>query len=185
MAYSERIVDALALTHELHRDQQRKGSRTPYITHLMSVAALVGEFGGDEDQFIAALLHDAVEDQGGLKVLERIRKRFGARVADYVWVCTDAHETPKPPWRTRKEQHIAKVAGTSPAIKLIVAADKLHNVRSIRTDLRQHGEEVWKRFSGGREGSLWYYREMLAALRRDWEHPILEELRGALEGLDA
>lgn len=184
MSYSERIVDALALTHALHRDQRRKGSDTPYLTHLLSVAALVGEFGGDEDQFIAALLHDAVEDQGGLEVLEQIRERFGARVADYVWVCTDAHENPKPPWKTRKENHIAEVTDACPEIKLIVAADKLHNARSIRTDLRQHGESVWQRFKGGREGSLWYYREMLAALGRNWEHPILDELRDALEALE-
>lgn len=176
MTYTGRIVEAFTLTWELHAAQKRKGSGVPYITHLMSVAAIVGEFGGDEDQFIAALLHDAVEDQGGLAVLDQVRETFGGRVADLVWGCSDAHEDPKPPWQERKENHIAEVADDGPDLKLIVAADKLHNARSIVTDLRHDGPCVWNRFSGGRDGTLWYYREMLKALRTDWDHPILIEL---------
>jgi (p)ppGpp synthase/HD superfamily hydrolase len=180
MEYSERVVDAMAFMYELHRKQVRKGSEAPYITHLFAVASLVGEYGGDEDQFIAALLHDAVEDQGGLATLERIREKFGPRVAELVWGCSDTDVEPKPPWRKRKEIYIAALAGESPALRLISAADKLHNIRSVVRDLRQHGTEVWTRFKGKRDGSLWYYDAVYAALSNEWEHPILRELAEAL-----
>ncbi len=176
MEYSPRIVDAFALMYELHRTQVRKGSHVPYITHLMGVAAIVGRYGGDEDQFIAALLHDAVEDQGGLETLERIREAFGDTVAAYVEGCTDADTEPKPPWQERKEQFIASMAHASPDQRLIVAADKLHNARSIVSDMHEWGNGVWKRFKGGREGTLWYYSEMVRALSEGWSHRILREL---------
>ena len=176
MEYSDQSLDAFSLMHELHRDQRRKGSGTPYIAHLLSTAALVAEYGGDEEQFIAALLHDAVEDRGGLATFERIRVQFGERVAGFVWLCSDSHSTPKPPWRERKVNHIMAVAQAGPDAKLIVAGDKLHNARSIVSDLRIHGESVWGRFQGGKEGSLWYYRAMLEGLRRNWCSPILDDL---------
>lgn len=173
------------MAHELHACQQRKGSGTPYLNHLLSVAALVGEYGGDEDQFIAALLHDAVEDQGGKPTLERIRDNFGDTVANLVWECSDSHSEPKPSWQARKDNHIAHVMTSKPVLRLIIAADKLHNAQSIRRDLRQHGTEVWKRFKGGRKGMVWYLEAMLDALRNGWEHPILDELESVINDLTA
>lgn len=181
MTYSDRVREAFDLSFELHAGQTRKGSEAPYFAHLLSVAGQVGHCGGDEDQVIAALLHDAVEDQGGLPTLERIRAAFGDRVAGFVLACSDSTATPKPPWRTRKEAYLARVAGEPPELKLIVTADKLDNARSIVRDMRQCGNAVWDRFIGKREGSLWYYQEMAAALGTDWHHPLLDELRACVE----
>lgn len=184
MTPTRRVADALGLMFELHHTQRRKGANVPYITHLMAVAALVGEHGGDEDQFIAALLHDAVEDQGGPATLARIRALFGDGVAAYVDECSDTDAVPKPPWQERKEAHVAHVAQASAGLKLIVAADKLHNLRSTLRDLHAQGDPLWARFRGGRDNSLWYYRAMLAALRMNWEHPILVEYALALHQLE-
>jgi (p)ppGpp synthase/HD superfamily hydrolase len=175
----------MKLMFELHADQTRKGVDTPYITHLLTVAATVGEFGGDEDQFIAALLHDAVEDQGGAPTLVRIREQFGARVANFVEGCTDAYGKPKPPWRERKEKHIEKIRHAAPEQRLIVIADKLHNATSILRDLRQSGPSVWDRFTAKRDGSLWYYEAMLDALDDGWSHPLVDELRETIRSLKA
>ena len=184
MAYSDRIAEAFALAHELHQHQVRKGSGVPYIAHPMAVAALVAEFGGSEEQVAAALLHDTVEDCGGLPVLERIREQFGDRVADYVWQCSDSHEAPKPPWQDRKEEHVRVVTEGSPELKLIIAADKLHNGRAILRDLQVHGDAIWARFKGGKDATLWYYHAMAKGLRKDWDHPILDELDHTLHALD-
>jgi GTP pyrophosphokinase len=151
----------------------------------MSVAAMVGEHDGDEDQFIAALLHDAVEDGEGRKTLEEIREAFGDRVAELVEGCTDAFDRPKPPWLERKQAYIQHIASASPELRLIVAADKLHNVSVITRDLAAEGPTVWDRFQGKREGSLWYYAEILAALSEGWDHPLLHELRRAVQRLKA
>lgn len=185
MGYSTRIDDAFAFAHRVHRDQRRKGSGAPFITHIMSVAALVGEFGGNEDQFVAALLHDAVEDGEGRKTLAEIRQAFGDRIGDLVEGCTDAFTKPKPPWLERKKNFIQAVRGASPDLRLIVAADKLHNVRIITRDLREEGSVVWERFQGRRDGSLWYYTEILGVLSEGWEHPILDELEKAVADLQA
>jgi GTP pyrophosphokinase len=176
LEYSNRVVDAFAYAHELHREQVRKQSDVPYITHLIAVAALVGGGGGDEDQFIAALLHDAAEDQGGYETLEAIRGRFGDTVAGYVAGCTDAFENPKPDWRERKTRYIAHVSGASEKQKLIVASDKLHNARCILSDLQSRGDGIWDMFNKGREATLWYYAEMVRNLGNGWDHPILREL---------
>lgn len=183
MGYSRALVDAFAMAHELHRDQRLKGANRPYLAHLMDVAALVAGYDGDEEQVIAALLHDAVEDQGGRPVLDRIRDRFGERVAAYVECCSDTDQTPKPPWRERKAAFIARAGAFSPEVRLIVAADKLANVRSMIRDYRQVGDRLWERFNGGRDGTLWYHEELLAALERGWAHPMLELLRDAIRGL--
>lgn len=155
-----RFADALSYAFELHADQTRKGVETPYIAHLLSVCALVIENGGDEDQAIAALLHDAVEDQGGLSTLEAIGERYGGHVAQIVAGCTDAYTNPKPPWRTRKEVYLAELRLADADIQLVSLADKLHNARCILMDLQQSGKVVWGRFNGGKEGSLWYYRSL-------------------------
>jgi (p)ppGpp synthase/HD superfamily hydrolase len=165
MPYTSRFDDALVYASDLHREQTRKGSDIPYVPHLLGVAALVGEAGGSEDQVIAALLHDAVEDQGGLLVLDEIRRRFGGAVSEMVKSCTDSVETPKPPWRPRKEKYVAHVAEAEPDALLVSIADKLYNSRTILLSLRSEGEAVWDRFSGKRDGSLWYYRALVTAFR--------------------
>jgi (p)ppGpp synthase/HD superfamily hydrolase len=157
---SHRFVLAFEYAFELHVLQMRKGTTVPYMTHLMSVAALVLENGGDEDQAIAGLLHDAVEDQGGLEILAVIQDRFGERVARIVEGCTDATTIPKPPWRARKEQYIAHLNHADMDIQLVSLADKLHNARTLLADLQTVGPTVWKRFNGGKEGTLWYYRAL-------------------------
>ncbi|ASJ92238.1 HD domain-containing protein [Porphyrobacter sp. CACIAM 03H1] len=162
---TDRFDDALAYASHLHRAQRRKGSEIPYVSYLLAVAAIALENRADEDQAIAALLHDAVEDQGGLAQLEAIRARFGGGVAEIVADCTDAHEEPKPAWRPRKEAYIASLTH-KPARSLAVSlADKTHNASAINADLRAMGEAVWSRFTGGREGTLWYYRALAEAFR--------------------
>jgi (p)ppGpp synthase/HD superfamily hydrolase len=157
---TERFGEALALASHLHREQIRKGADIPYISHLLAVSALVIEHDGDEDQAIAALLHDAVEDQGGMETAGEIERRFGKRVARIVLDCTDAHTTPKPPWRARKEAYLASLHQKPPDSLLVSLADKTHNASAIRRDLQRGGPSVWSRFSAGRDGSLWYYRAL-------------------------
>lgn len=183
MPYSKRFDEAFLLAHDLHREQVRKGGNIPYITHLMAVAAIVAEFGGDEDQAIAALLHDAVEDQGGRPTLERIRAQFGDRVAGYVEGCTDAFTKPKPPWSERKEAFIEAARNAPPGLKLIIAADKLHNVRAMIADYRRVGEGLWDRFTADREQTLWYHEAVSRALAENWEHPLAHELFDAVDVL--
>jgi (p)ppGpp synthase/HD superfamily hydrolase len=156
-----RLIDALAYAATAHAGQVRKGSSIPYFSHLLAVAAIVLEYGGDEDTAIAALLHDVVEDAGGQPRLADVRARFGAAVADIVEGCSDADTIPKPPWRGRKETYIARLTGESAAVQLVSAADKLHNARSLLADHFEMGPALWDRFSGGREGTLWYYRTLV------------------------
>lgn len=162
---TERFDDALAYASRLHRTQTRKGSGIPYISHLLAVAAIALENGADEDQAIAALLHDAVEDQGGLPRLEDIRALYGDGVAQIVADCTDSHAEPKPAWHPRKEAYIAGLASKSPRSLAVSLADKTHNAAAINADLRAHGEAVWSRFTGGKGGTLWYYRALANAFR--------------------
>lgn len=183
MRYSDDVADAFKFAFELHRSQTRKGSEVPYVTHLMGVASLVGENGGNSEQVIAALLHDAVEDQGGQETLERIRTRFGEKVASYVAVCSDSDTCPKPPWQERKQAYLRAIAAAPPGARLIVAADKLHNARSITSDLKRVGNAVWRRFQGGRDGTLWYHGEIVYALSQGWPHPILNDLADAVDAL--
>ncbi len=181
---SERFVSAFEVAFQLHGSQMRKGSDIPYMSHLLGVASMVMEDDGVEDEVIAALLHDAVEDQGGLPTLELIQENFGTRVASLVAFCTDTIETPKPPWKERKLAVIQKVALASKSEHKILLADKLHNLRTIRNAVKRYGESVWQRFKGGREGSLWYYRELLASFRARGNHPYLDEMESALEALE-
>jgi (p)ppGpp synthase/HD superfamily hydrolase len=155
-----RFLRAFLFVAEKHKNQARKASTIPYIAHLMGVASLVLEAGGDEDLAIAALLHDVVEDCGGEPMLREVRRRFGNRVAKVVDGCTDAYETPKPPWRERKENYIRRLKKEDAGTRLVSAADKLNNVRSILSDYRAIGESIWSRFSGGKDGTLWYYRTL-------------------------
>lgn len=159
-----RFEEALIYAARLHAAQKRKASDIPYIAHLLGVTSLVLEDGGDEEQAIAALLHDGIEDQGGAATREEIRRRFGDRIAAWVDACTDSETIPKPPWRERKLRLLEQARSCGPEVRRILAADKLHNVRSVISDYRRLGDAIWPRFTEGRAGTLWYYREMAAAL---------------------
>jgi (p)ppGpp synthase/HD superfamily hydrolase len=161
---SEKFIQAVDHANEAHKGHMRKGTQIPYISHLMAVASLVMESGGSEDEIIAALLHDAVEDCGGKPVLDKIKKRFGQSVASIVDDCTETYEDPKPPWKGRKESYISHIKEGSPSVRLVSCADKLHNVRCLLSDYRQVGEVLWDRFSASKEETLWFYQSMADVL---------------------
>jgi len=175
---SERFERALIYATVIHAGQLRKATNTPYISHLLGVASSALEFGASESEAIGALLHDAGEDAGGAGRIQDIRIRFGEEVAAIVEGCTDTVQTPKPPWRKRKEDYIAHLGSADLSTLLVSASDKLHNARSILRDLRQHGDEVWSRFNGGKDGSLWYYRALVSEFRkhRDSNSELIDEL---------
>jgi (p)ppGpp synthase/HD superfamily hydrolase len=181
---TSRFDEALDLASELHRTQARKGTQIPYLSHLLVVAGIALEHGATEDEAIAALLHDAVEDQGGPPTLDRIRAEFGDVVAEIVESCSDTDEIPKPPFRERKERYIAKIHSKSASVRLVSAADKLHNARAILADYRVLGEALWERFNGGREGTLWYYRALAAALANAGRTPLVDELERTVEEIE-
>jgi (p)ppGpp synthase/HD superfamily hydrolase len=185
MRLSPRYEAALVMATQLHADQMRKGTGIPYISHLLGVSSLVLEHGGTEDQAIAGLLHDAVEDQGGKETLERIRKHFGSDVADMVDHCTDAYEEPKPDWGPRKEKYIAEIADMSASAALVSCADKLHNARAILSDLREIGDDLWGRFTGKKRGTLWYYRSLVDAFDKVAPGRLASELRRTVEVIES
>jgi (p)ppGpp synthase/HD superfamily hydrolase len=155
-----RFDDAFGYAHSIHGAQLRKGTRIPYISHLMTVAALVIEHGGNEVQAIAGLLHDAAEDQGGALRLQDIRDRFGDAVANIVSDCTDAWSEPKPAWRPRKEAYLKTLPNKPPSSLLVSLADKTHNAEAILFDYRELGDSLWDRFNGAADGTRWYYGEL-------------------------
>ena len=179
-----RLQRAFRYAAEKHAGQTRKQTAVPYLSHLMAVASLVLEAGGDEDMAMAALLHDVVEDCGGMPRLWEIRKQFGSRVAKIVEGCTDSFVEPKPEWLERKKNYLREVKHADAETRLVSAADKLHNVRTILADYRQDGESVWKRFSGKREGTLWYYRALSDEYRRRNPNRITRELEIAVTELE-
>jgi (p)ppGpp synthase/HD superfamily hydrolase len=168
--------EALVFSFRLHARQKRKVTNVPYISHLLSVAALVLEDGGDEEQAIAALLHDAVEDQGGIPVLDAIRTRFGYRVADIVDGCTDSYVIPKRPWRERKTNYIERLHSAHEDVRRVSLADKVHNARMIVSSLQQYGDTIWESFNGGKKGTLWYYEELLKVYRKTGNGLLIDEL---------
>lgn len=181
---SDRFNDALVYAHNLHRHQPRKGRDIPYVGHLLGVASLVLENGGDEDLAIAALLHDAVEDQGGLPRRDEIEQKYGKRVADVVMGCTDSDAVDpmqKLPWCERKVAYIAHVKDEADGgVRLVSVADKVHNARAILTDHHECGDPCFDRFSGKKDGTLWYYRSLVDAFRTAEErgHEDSELARG-------
>lgn len=185
MILSHRFTEALVYATELHATQMRKGSKIPYISHLLGVASIALEYGADEDEAIAALLHDAIEDQGGPPIRAEIRLRFGDRVTEIVDGCTDADTTPKPPWEQRKKAYLEHIPNASPSVRLVSAADKLHNVRSILKDYRMLGDFLWDRFQGGKEGTLWYYSALVEAFYQAESTPIVAELNRLVRELEA
>jgi GTP pyrophosphokinase len=173
---------ALAFANRLHAGQTRKQTDIPYISHLIGVAGIVLEYGGSRDQAIAALLHDAIEDQaegypgGAARLRADIRERFGDEVLRIVEGCTDAYTVPKPPWRQRKENYIAHLRETDDAVRLVSCADKLHNARAIVSDLRVLGDALFDRFGGGKAGTLWYYGALAETFLQQGEHRLAAEL---------
>jgi (p)ppGpp synthase/HD superfamily hydrolase len=155
---------ALTFAARLHAGQMRKGSTAPYISHLLAFTAIALDHGATETEAIAALLHDAVEDQGGPETLAKIRRRFGNQVAEIVAACSDTVESPKPPWQVRKDAFVERLRTEPYSVRLVVAADKIANVRDVLRSYRVHGNDLWLHFKGGRDGTLWYYRAVLGAL---------------------
>ncbi len=184
---SKRFQDALTYAAIKHADQTRKGSGVPYIAHLLGTASIALEYGAGEDEAIAALLHDVVEDQGGAAVLEEIREKFGAEVARIVQACSDTDQTPKPPWEERKRRYVEDLRTADRAVALVSASDKLYNAASIVRDHRRVGEALWRRFSAPKEKTIWYYGALVDALRANpaTPRPLITELTSIVEELGA
>ena len=184
---STQFKKALQYACDIHQTQVRKGGQIPYIAHLLAVASLVLEHGGGEDEAVAALLHDAVEDQG--VELDYIRSAFGENVAGLVEHCTDSFARDpkrKQPWLERKLAYIERLKTASAPALLISAADKLHNARAILGDYRDFGNAVWDRFQGSRDQVLWYYLELLAVFKASKCHPrLVRELDEVVTRLSA
>ena len=181
-----RFAAAMTYAHEVHQNQRRKGTGIPYIAHILGVTAIAIEYGANEDEAIGALLHDAAEDGGGEETLAYIRAQFGDTVADIVLGCSDSLvEDPedKLPWLERKENYLAHLENASASVCLVSAADKLHNVRSIIRDHREHGEDIWERFQGRRDGTLWYYETVADTLLRRYRSQLTRDLQEAVDEL--
>lgn len=182
--YTERLDRATALAIEDFRDISRKGSSVPYLTHLFAVTALVGEAGGDEDQLVAAMLHDWLEDVPGATE-QALEAAFGPRVCRLVLALSDATTHPKPPWLGRKRRYLVHLRDQPAEVKLVSCADKLHNCQTLVRDVGRSGAETFERFTGGLEGTLWYYASVAEALRNGWSHWLLDELEQAVAQLHA
>jgi (p)ppGpp synthase/HD superfamily hydrolase len=180
-----KFVEAVRYAAEKHGTQTRKASDIPYLGHLLSVAGLVIEADGTQTQAIAALLHDAAEDQGGEETLAEIREEFGADVATIVAECSDTFETPKPPWRQRKESYIRHLPDASDDSIIVSLADKLDNARAILRDFRAHGDELWQRFNEqDPQRHLWYYRSLLEVYSDRVDNWMVHELRDVIDALE-
>ena len=180
--YGERLDQALALVADAFRFERRKGSGIPYLTHLMQVAVTVGEYGGDENQMIAALLHDYLEDIPGATA-EDLRERFGDDVTEIVVSLTDSNTHPKPPWKERKVAYLNHLTMCPARTRLVCAADKLHNAQSMIRDHAAVGPVLWERFTASREECLWYYQSLCDKLSDGWADPLLDELHNAVRAL--
>lgn len=181
---SSRFRRALLYASRIHGSKLRKKTKIPDIGHVLGVTATALEYGANETEAIAALLHDAVEDAGGEKRLRDIRKRFGKGVAMIVEGCTDSLEERKPPWLERKKRYVVHVRRASQPTKLVSAADKLQNVRSLARCYRTEGERIWERYDSGKPGALWYYRALIKAFTGKRIAPLVRDLNLALTELE-
>jgi GTP pyrophosphokinase len=182
---SGRFFGALSYAAIEHVQQRRKGSNVPYIAHLLGVASIALEHGANEDEAIAALLHDVVEDQGGKAAADAVRSLFGDEVARIVLACSDTDATPKPPWQERKRRYIEHVKTADRSVSLVSASDKLYNALAIVRDHRQVGPDVWNRFTAGRDQILWYYESLVDAFQANAAAPaaLLGELDRAVAAM--
>jgi (p)ppGpp synthase/HD superfamily hydrolase len=177
MKLSEKFEEALIYATHAHGDQTRKKTGIPFVAHILGVTAIALEYGANETEAIGALLHDTVEDCGGADRLRDIREKFGDDVARIVDGCTDTYETPKPPWMERKRAYIKHLKDSDCPTRLVSASDKLHNTRALLAELRRHGLEVFERFAGKKDGTLWYYRTLVTAFRQHGDHSdLIDEL---------
>ena len=184
MKLSPKFEEALVYAARVHGGQLRKKTNIPYIGHLLGVTAIVLEYGANETEAIAALLHDVVEDCGGPERQCEIEEKFGKEVGEIVAGCTDTDQTPKPPWRERKETYIAHLKSASASTRLVSASDKLHNARAILHNLREGGDEIWTHFKGGKEGTLWYYRSLVTAFRKHGASALIDELERVVSEME-
>jgi (p)ppGpp synthase/HD superfamily hydrolase len=184
MLLTERFQTALVYATRLHANQTRKNTGIPYISHLLSVTALVLEAGGNEDEAIAALLHDAVEDQGGEKTRAEIREFFGEAVVTIIDGCTESDIYPKPPWKERKIKYLENIRLASSSVRLVSLADKLHNARSLFADYQNFGNGIWSNFKAGKEGTLWFYKELLEIYRHQKSDFMVEDFARILSELE-
>ncbi len=164
MQLSKHFSEALQLAHTLHQHQTRKQGQVPYISHLMGVSAIVMRYGGTEDEAIAALLHDAVEDQGGKETLAMIEAQFGKNVAHIVLGCSDSDQTPKPPWKERKDKYLAHLRMSDESILIVSASDKLYNALDCVRTHAVIGEDLWNLFNVSRDETKWYYQQIAKIL---------------------
>lgn len=187
---TSRFSEALVLASFLHRTDRRKGTPVPYVAHLLGVCDLVLTDGGDEDEAIAALLHDAIEDHGDKLTREDVEGRFGTRVRQIVEACTD---TPteyvageKPPWRQRKEPYVRHIREAAAGELRVALADKVYNARSIVADARCVGADaVFARFNAPKHDQKWYYRALVDAFRdAGCRGPLFDELGRAVSALE-
>ena len=176
--YTARFIEALRVAATIHADGVRKATTIPYVSHLLATCAIAMEHGANEDEAIAALFHDAIEDIRPVTAARATIGWFGAEVLRIVEGCTDADSDPKPAWRPRKEAYLAHLAEADRSILLVSASDKLHNARAIVGDLRTIGDQLWVRFTGSRDGTLWYYRALVDAYRENPAHvpALIDEL---------
>jgi (p)ppGpp synthase/HD superfamily hydrolase len=187
---TDRFDRALLYATHVHGGQVRKETEIPYVAHLLAVSATVLEYGGDEDQAIAGLLHDAVEDQGGEPRLNDIRNRFGGRVAVMVQACSDsmadtAAGQPKEDWQVRKERYLRHLHTLDTDTLLVSLSDKVHNARSILRDSRKKeiGELVWQRFSQSKERTIWYYEQLAKTFKEVLPGQLADELGDIVEAM--
>jgi (p)ppGpp synthase/HD superfamily hydrolase len=181
---SDRFPEAVRYAAEAHKGQPRKGTAIPYLSHLLGVTSIVLDDGGNEDEAIAGLLHDAAEDQGGRERLEDIRTRFGDTVARIVEACTDSWATPKEPWIERKRKYVEHAKHLDPASLRVSAADKVHNAYAILRDLRAHGEGVWERFNARPDDIIWYYKSLVHSFRESGGGSLVDELERIVRGIE-
>jgi (p)ppGpp synthase/HD superfamily hydrolase len=180
---TSRFDAAVRYGREAHGNQTRKGSSVTYVSHLLGVASLVLDAGGDEDEAIGALLHDVAEDCGGRERLEDVRAKFGDKVARIVEGCTDSWTSPKEPWLQRKRAYVEHARHLAPDVLRVAAADKVHNAWSILRDLRSEGDSTWARFNAAQDDVLWYYRSLVSAFRHSGGGPLVDELERIVRAL--
>lgn len=182
--FETKFEQALVFANRAHAGQKRKYSGAPYIAHILGVTALVLEDGGSEDEAIAAALHDTAEDQGGEARIDEIRQMFGDKISEIVRECSDTLESPKPPWKKRKVNHLKRLQTAMPETIRVMLADKVYNARNLLHGLQDQGDRVWKSFKGGRDGTLWYFREMLAIFRERHSGYLVNELERLVAAIE-